>query len=332
MESQKTMTNSKNEIDSMVEEVTCVLRNHLINLVKTNHDMSETMDILHKLPVIKNLQLENTNLKKKIVGLNSEIAVLKSDLFSSQINNSSSKAHLQLEVSEIKKITLNKPFIMGSVESEEDNILLQMPSQNNDLRYLTALDEILDKNDEPIIVKKKDIMETNKSDAISTIVEEQPKLVKNSGEINLATSNGGSLDETDEEDVEDNEKVVDKDVETGDEEDDEEADEDDEEADEDGEEADEDGEEADEDGEEADENIEDPILSQFSSELSSVESFSDSSTNEISKVDEPSPEPDIKKRRAEEDETKNLANSSKRPKTCSSKQTTLNAWLVKKGR
>merc|ERR1712166_819271 len=173
MESQKTWANntSKNEIDNMVNEVTCVLRNHLINLVKNNHDMSETIDVLNKLPVIKNLQLENTNLKKKIVELNSEIAVLKSDLLSSQINNSSSKAHLQLEVSEIKKITLNKPFIVGSVESE-DNILLQMPSQNNDLRYvfdnhLTDEDGFStsehNKSIEPIIVKKKDTVRINES-------------------------------------------------------------------------------------------------------------------------------------------------------------------------
>merc|ERR1712166_86464 len=189
MESQKTMTNntSKNEIDNMVNEVTCVLRNHLINLVKNNHDMSETIDVLNKLPVIKNLQLENTNLKKKIVELNNEIAVLKSDLLSSQINNSSSKAHLQLEVSEIKKITLNKPFIVGSVESE-DNILLQIPSQSNDLRYvfdnhLTVVDEFStsenNKSIEPIIVKKKDIVRTNEFDTISTIEDKETKLVEN---------------------------------------------------------------------------------------------------------------------------------------------------------
>merc|ERR1712166_1567449 len=175
MESQKTWANntSKNEIDNMVNEVTCVLRNHLINLVKNNHDMSETIDVLNKLPVIKNLQLENTNLKKKIVELNSEVAILKSDLISSQINNSSSKAHLQLEVSEIKKITLNKPFIVGSVESEECSVVSQISSQNNDLRY-TFDNHLIDgdmistsehnKSIEPIIVKKKDTLGINKSD------------------------------------------------------------------------------------------------------------------------------------------------------------------------
>lgn len=79
-----------------------------------------------------------------------------------------------------------------------------------------------------------------------------------------------------------------------------------------------------------DEKIEDPILSQFSY-VSSVESFSDSSVNENSKADELCPEPSTNKRLAEEDKTKSPVKSPKRAKTCSSKQTTLKSWLVKKG-
>jgi len=94
--------------------------------------------------------------------------------------------------------------------------------------------------------------------------------------------------------------------------------------------------------EEVGENMEDPILSQFSSEPSSIESFSDSSISlssphEMSEkkdtptVDQVRPEPiSTNKRRAEEGNTKKLANSSKRPRISNSKQTTLNAWLVKK--
>ena len=210
MESQKNITNSKNEIDNMVKEVTCVLRNHLVNLVKNNQDMSETMDILHGLPVIKNLQSENTDLKKKIVELNSEIAVLKNDLISSQKKEVLEVVtSLQLEVSEIKKITLNKPFIVGSVESEEDNILLQIPSQNDNLGYTfdnhsTTEDGFstseYNKNIEHIIVKKKDMGETNKSDVISTFEDKQDKLVKNIDEISLATNNEDSLDKDVDED------------------------------------------------------------------------------------------------------------------------------------
>jgi len=88
------------------------------------------------------------------------------------------------------------------------------------------------------------------------------------------------------------------------------------------------------------ENMEDPILSQFSSEPSSIESFSDSSISlssphemsekkETPAVDQVRPAPiSTNKRRAEEGNTK--VNSSKRPRTSNSKQTTLNAWLVKK--
>ena len=44
----------------MVKEVTVVLRNHLINMVKNNHDTSETLDILNELPIVKNLQSERS--------------------------------------------------------------------------------------------------------------------------------------------------------------------------------------------------------------------------------------------------------------------------------
>lgn len=97
-------------------------------------------------------------------------------------------------------------------------------------------------------------------------------------------------------------------------------------------------EQPDSDVEEPGENMDDPILSQFSSEPSSVESFSDSSIssssphetiemNETSIVDQVCLEPSQNKRCAEEGNTNN---SSKRPKINNSKQTTLNAWLVKK--
>ena len=79
-----------------------------------------------------------------------------------------------------------------------------------------------------------------------------------------------------------------------------------------------------------DEKIEDPIFSQFSS-VSSVESFSDSSVNENSKADELCPDPSTNKRLPEEDTTISSVKSPKRAKTRSSKQTTLNAWFVKKG-
>ncbi|MGK3743611.1 MAG: hypothetical protein ACI90V_010470, partial [Bacillariaceae sp.] len=97
-------------------------------------------------------------------------------------------------------------------------------------------------------------------------------------------------------------------------------------------------EQPDSDVEESGENMDDPILSQFSSEPSSVESFSDSSIsssyphetiekNDTSIVDQVCPEPSQNKRCAEEG---NTSNSSKRPRINNSKQTTLNAWLVKK--
>mmetsp|Transcript_9566 Transcript_9566/g.20697 ORF Transcript_9566/g.20697 Transcript_9566/m.20697 type:complete len:847 (-) Transcript_9566:284-2824(-) len=75
-------------------------------------------------------------------------------------------------------------------------------------------------------------------------------------------------------------------------------------------------------------NVEDPILSQFSSDQSSVESFSDNddSANETSKADQLQSERSPKKRPLDEKK------ASKRAKTCSSKQTTLNSWLVKKDR
>jgi len=77
----------------------------------------------------------------------------------------------------------------------------------------------------------------------------------------------------------------------------------------------------------ADAPFEDPILSQFSSVLSSVESFSDS---ESLKSDQVSPEPIRNKRRLEKETVKNDNKTSKRAKTFNPKQTTLNAWLVKK--
>jgi serine/threonine protein kinase len=77
---------------------------------------------------------------------------------------------------------------------------------------------------------------------------------------------------------------------------------------------------------EEDEKIEDPILSQFSSSVSSVESFSDSSDNENTERDQPS----TNKRLPQEDKTNSILNPPKRAKICSSKQTTLNSWLVKK--
>ncbi|VEU40213.1 unnamed protein product [Pseudo-nitzschia multistriata] len=84
--------------------------------------------------------------------------------------------------------------------------------------------------------------------------------------------------------------------------------------------------------EKGDGNVEDPILSQFSSEVSSVESFSDndSSTNDVSATNETQSEHSSKKRPLDDKETKNSTKASKRDKTCGSKQTTLNAWLVKK--
>ena len=81
---------------------------------------------------------------------------------------------------------------------------------------------------------------------------------------------------------------------------------------------------------EGDETMEDPILSQFSSVISSVESFSDSSINDISNANNNNAcsAPSQSKRSLEDDKTEK---SPKRAKTCSSKQTTLKSWLVKKG-
>jgi len=75
---------------------------------------------------------------------------------------------------------------------------------------------------------------------------------------------------------------------------------------------------------------EDPILSQFSSVLSSVESFSDSSVNDISKSEQQCSEASESKRALTEDKADLQEKSPKRSKLCSSKQTTLNSWLVKK--
>lgn len=76
--------------------------------------------------------------------------------------------------------------------------------------------------------------------------------------------------------------------------------------------------------EDDDEKDEDPILSQFSSEVSSVESFSDSSTNDVSKVDQSN-------KRTHGEKTNPQEKSPKRAKICGPKQTTLKSWLVKKG-
>merc|ERR1712166_1163245 len=169
-----TNSTSNNEIDNMVKEVTDVLRNHLINMVKNNQDTSETLDILNKLPIVKNLQSENLNLKKTIIELQSEIAIYECDLHALQLNNPI-KAHLQLEVSEIensnsiKQITINKnPFIVGSVKSEED---CENTLQSSGKQHL-GIEQICDGNeyssDEPkvllyvphIVVKKKETKST----------------------------------------------------------------------------------------------------------------------------------------------------------------------------
>jgi len=88
-----------------------------------------------------------------------------------------------------------------------------------------------------------------------------------------------------------------------------------------------------EETEENDGNAEDPILSQFSSELSSVGSFTEdeSVTNETTKADQSEGGVRSSKKRSLDDRGKNKSTThSKRSKGCSSKQTTLNAWLVKK--
>ncbi len=80
---------------------------------------------------------------------------------------------------------------------------------------------------------------------------------------------------------------------------------------------------------EDEEKDEDPILSQFSSVISSVESFGDSSVNDISKPEQPCSESKESKRALSEDKADPQAKSPKRAKI-SPKQTTLSSWLVKK--
>jgi len=83
------------------------------------------------------------------------------------------------------------------------------------------------------------------------------------------------------------------------------------------------------DTEEGDKNIEDSDLSQASSIVSSVESFTDAPENESSQASQACPVPTTK-RFLEEDKSKTAMKSPKRCKKCSSKQTTLNSWLLKK--
>eukprot|EP00534_Pseudo-nitzschia_fraudulenta_P010982 CAMPEP_0201208810 /NCGR_PEP_ID=MMETSP0851-20130426/177125_1 /ASSEMBLY_ACC=CAM_ASM_000631 /TAXON_ID=183588 /ORGANISM="Pseudo-nitzschia fraudulenta, Strain WWA7" /LENGTH=835 /DNA_ID=CAMNT_0047497407 /DNA_START=79 /DNA_END=2586 /DNA_ORIENTATION=- len=82
---------------------------------------------------------------------------------------------------------------------------------------------------------------------------------------------------------------------------------------------------------ECDENSKDSILSQFSSD--SVESFSDYSANGSPEAEKVTPGPNSNKRLADEDRADRTTEKkySKRMKTSGSKQTTLNAWLLKKG-
>lgn len=85
-----------------------------------------------------------------------------------------------------------------------------------------------------------------------------------------------------------------------------------------------------EDKKEADEDMEDPILSQFSSVISSVESFSDSSVNDLAKSDQPYSDESESKRPLDDDKADDQAKSAKRAKTKNSVQTTLKSWFVKK--
>lgn len=90
-------------------------------------------------------------------------------------------------------------------------------------------------------------------------------------------------------------------------------------------------------------NDEDSILSQFSSKSSDIGSFTDSSVSSVRKRDTSEEEEThsinherselncTKKRSAEDGSAKSTSGSPKRSKINNSKQTTLNAWLVKKG-
>ena len=115
------------DIDNMVDEVSNVLRTHLINIIKNIKDDSVTLKILSQLPIVKNLQLENIMLRKTIIEYKSEIAVLKNDLSSK--NTHQIPPHLSLNVSEmnvegtndVKQIILNdNPFLLGCEDEEEE--------------------------------------------------------------------------------------------------------------------------------------------------------------------------------------------------------------------
>ena len=107
---------TENDIDTMVNEVSVVLKTHLTNIIKNIEDDSETLQILNNLPIVKNLKSENFNLKKEIIELKSEIAFLRNDIG----EKCNQKPHLQLDITElnnedIKQIKIEKnPFIIGS--------------------------------------------------------------------------------------------------------------------------------------------------------------------------------------------------------------------------
>ena len=132
-------TNDSEDIDNMVLEVSNVLRNHLVNIFKNIKDDSATLEILNQLPMVKKMNENNNFLKTKIVELNSEIAVLKSDLSAYTNREKYNKQHLSLNVSELD---------CSDTDGKVKQIILSNNIYNNNLELAAFMTNNIDGEDD----------------------------------------------------------------------------------------------------------------------------------------------------------------------------------------
>ena len=231
------------DIDNMVDEVSNVLRTHLINIIKNIKDDSVTLKILSQLPIVKNLQLENIMLRKTIIEYKSEIAVLRNDLSSK--NTHQIPPHLSLNVSEmnvegtndVKQIILNdNPFLLGCEDEEEEECVNKqhnvIDDMNNDHGGEEAeseaeseseeeeeeeaeeeADEVVEEAEEEAEEEADEVVEEAAEEAeeeADEVVEEAEEEADEAVEVNSAENDRDKEIETEEDQVDDEEDEEDE--------------------------------------------------------------------------------------------------------------------------
>ena len=206
------------DIDNMVDEVSNVLRTHLINIIKNIKDDSVTLKILSQLPIVKNLQLENIMLRKTIIEYKSEIAVLRNDLSSK--NTHQIPPHLSLNVSEmnvdgandVKQIILNdNPFLLGCEDEEEEecvnkqhNVIDDMNNDHGGEEAESEAESESEEEEEEAEEEADEVVEEAEEEA-DEVVEEAEEEADESVEVNSAENDRDKEIETEEDQVDDEE-------------------------------------------------------------------------------------------------------------------------------